>query len=157
MNKSELIALYDQQERIDVEYPGLQREITPNVIRHLNISNNREGIITYSKLDNANADDAIREQVSYFKSIGQDFEWKLYDYDEPPDLKDRLASHGFTIEPAEALMILDLEDNADYLWQAVRHDVRRLVEPTHLIDVEQIEEAVWEEDSSFACPGMMGQ
>ena len=105
MNKSQIIALYDQDQRKDVEYPDMRREVTPNVVRHIDTSDIGEGIITYSQLNEANADDAIREQVSYFESIGQDFEWKVYDYDRPSDLKERLGSYGFIIEEAEALVV----------------------------------------------------
>ncbi len=95
MNKSQLIALYDQDQRKDVEYPETRREVTPDVVRHIDTSGAREGFITYSQLTEANAEDVIREQVSYFESLGQDFEWKLYDYDRPSDLKERLESYGF--------------------------------------------------------------
>jgi hypothetical protein len=87
-----MIALYDQDQRKDVEYPDMRREITPNVVRHIDVSSAGEGIISYSQLSEANADDTIREQLSYFENIGQDFEWKLYDYDQPSDLKERLGS-----------------------------------------------------------------
>ena len=92
MDKSQIIALYEQDQRKDLAYPNTRREITPSVVRHLNASDRREGFISYSHLDEANADDMIREQVRYFESIGQDFEWKLYDYDQPSDLKERLRS-----------------------------------------------------------------
>jgi hypothetical protein len=108
MHKSQLIAIYDQDQRKDVEFPEARREITSNVVRHIDISGNREGIITYSKLNETNVEDVIREQVSYFERIGQDFEWKLYDYDGPPDLKERLAAHGFSVEEEEAIMVLNL-------------------------------------------------
>lgn len=77
-----MIALYDQDQRKDVEYPNTRREVAPNVVRHINTSGTGEGAIIYSQLNEATAEDAIREQVSYFESIGQDFEWKLYDYDQ---------------------------------------------------------------------------
>ena len=105
MNRSQMIALYDQDQRKDVEYPDMRREVTPNVVRHINISGTGEGIIIYSQLNEANANDTIREQVSYFENLGQDFEWKLYDYDRPADLKERLESYGFVVEEAEAIMV----------------------------------------------------
>ncbi len=148
MNKSQIVALYDQDQRIDVEYPDLRREITPNVVRHVNTSRVRGGYISYSQLDEANADDMIREQVNYFESIGQDFEWKLYDYDQPADLKERLGSHGFIIEEAEAIMVLDLEHAPQILWQPVLHNVQQIVDPTKLVDVQAVEQQVWDEDFS---------
>jgi hypothetical protein len=98
MDRSQLVALYDQDQRIDVEYPGMRREATPTVVRLINTSGTGEGVIVYSQLTEASAEDAIREQVTYFASIVQGFEWKVYDYDRPPDLKERLVSHGFSVE-----------------------------------------------------------
>jgi len=149
MNKSELIAFYDQDQRKEVEFPDARREATPNVVRHVDTSGNREGIITYSELNESNADEAIREQVSYFEGCGQDFEWKLYDYDQPPDLKERLAAYGFLVEEEEAIMVLDLEDAPEFLWQPIQHDIKRITEPEKLSDVLTVEQQVWNEDFSW--------
>lgn len=149
MKKQEIIALYDQDQRKDVEFPGMRREVTPEVVRYVDTSDVREGYVSYSQLNEANADAVIREQISYFEGIGQDFEWKLYDYDGPPDLKDRLASHGFTVEEVEAILVLDLENAPEALWGPVRHDVRKITDPERLVDIQTIEEQVWEEDHSW--------
>ena len=149
MNKSQMIALYDQDQRKDVEYPDMRREVMPNVVRHIDISDIGEGIISYSQLNEANADDTIREEVSHFKSIGQDFEWKLYDYDQPSDLKERLGSYGFIVKEAEAIMVLELEDAPEILWQPVLHNVQRITGPEKLVDVQSVEQQVWDEDSSW--------
>lgn len=149
MNKSRIIALYDQDQRKDVEYPDMRREVTPNVVRHIDTSDIGKGIITYSQLNEANAEDTIREQVMYFESIGQDFEWKVYDYDRPCDLKERLESYGFIVEEAEALVVLDLEDAPEILWQPVLHNVQRIPDPEKLADVQTVEQQVWDEDASW--------
>jgi hypothetical protein len=149
MNKSQTVTLYDQDQRIDIEYPAARREVTPHVVRHINTSGAGEGFISYSQLNDINADNIIREQVNYFESIGQDFEWKLYDYDQPSDLKERLESHGFVIEEAEAIMVLDLEDAPEILWQPIHHNVQQITDPKKLVDVQSVEQQVWEEDHSF--------
>jgi len=143
-----MIALYDQDQRKDVEYPDMRREVTPNVVRHIDTSGIGEGAVIYSQLDDANADDIIREQILYFENIGQDFEWKVYDYDAPSDLKERLASHGFIVEEAEAIMVLDLEDAPEVLWQPILPSVQRILDPEKISDVLTIEQQVWNEDFS---------
>ncbi len=148
MNKSQIIALFDQDQRKDIEFPGLRREVTPNVVRHIDASDTGEGMITYSQIDEANAEEFIREQIAYFERVGQDFEWKVYDHDGPPDLKDRLRSHGFKIEEAEAVMVLDLEDAPNLLWQPILHTVRRILDPEKIADVQIVEQQVWDEDFS---------
>lgn len=129
MNKSEIIALYDQDQRKDVEYPDMRREITPDVVRHIDTSGMRKGIISYSQLNESNTEDVIREQVNFFESMGHDFEWKLYDYDQPSDLKERLESYGFVSEEAEAILVLDLEDAPEVLWQSTLQPVQRITDP----------------------------
>lgn len=61
MNTSQIIALYDQDQRKDVEYPGTRRETTPNVVRHIDISGAGEGAVVYSQLTEADADDVGRQ------------------------------------------------------------------------------------------------
>lgn len=149
MNKSQIIALYDQDQRRDVEYPDARREVTPSVVRHIDTSGSGEGSVIYSQLSDANADEVIQEQVRFFESIGQDFEWKVYDYDHPPDLKERLASHGFLIEDEEAIMVLDLDSAPEVLWQPARQSVQRITEPGKLSDVLTVQQQVWDEDFSW--------
>lgn len=148
MNSTRLIALYNQDQRIDVEYPDMRREVLPGVVRHVDTSDNREGMISYSQLNESNVEEAIRDQVRYFESIGQDFEWKLYDYDQPADLKQRLESHGFIIDEAEAIMMLALDDAPELFWQPVQHDVQRITDADKLADVLTVQQQVWQEDFS---------
>ena len=156
MNKSQLIALYDQDQRKDVEYPDMCHEVTPVVVRHVDTSGSSEGTVIYSQLNEANADHVIREQVDYFESLGQGFEWKVYDYDQPPDLKERLASVGFQVEEAEAIMVLSLEDAPAILWQPIQHTIQRITEPEKLSNVLTVQQQVWDEDFSWLDPYLGG-
>ncbi len=145
MDKNQIIALYTQDQRIDVQYPTMRSEVVGKVVRLVNTRDNGEGSVIYSRLDATEVDNAIREQVAYFESIGQDFEWKVYDYDSPPDLKDRLAAHGFQPDDPDAIMVLDLEAAPEALFQPVTHPLRRITEPEGIADVLAVEEAVWGE------------
>jgi Acetyltransferase (GNAT) family len=146
MNKARMLALYDQDQRIDVEYPGVRREVTPEVVRYISTSGGAGGAVVYSRLNETNADEVIRAQVRFFQDLGQDFEWKLYDYDRPPDLKARLEKHGFVAEEVEAVMLLDLEEAPDFLWQPVSPAVQRITDSAQLSSVLGVHEQVWQED-----------
>jgi len=146
MDKSQLIELYNQDQRKDVEYPNMRREVTPEVVRHVDLSEIGEGTIIYSRLTESNVGDVIREQIRYFEELGQGFEWKLYDYDQPPDLKDRLVSHGFEIEEEEAILVLDLENAPAFFWQPVTPNIQRINDPKKLSDVLAVQQQVWNED-----------
>lgn len=143
MDNKQIVALYTQDQRIDVEYPSMRREVVENIVRQVNTAPDGEGAVIYSRLDETEVEDAIREQVSYFESIGQDFEWKVYDYDTPPDLKERLAAHGFEVEDPDAIMVLDLEKAPETLLQPATHSVKRITAPEGIKDVMAVNEAVW--------------
>lgn len=149
MDRTQLIALFDLDQRKNAAFPGMRRENTPDVVRLVNTSGSGEGMVAYSRLTADNAEEVIRAQVRYFEGIGQDFEWKVYDYDQPPDLKDRLAALGFSVGEAEALVVLDLEDAPQALWQTTGRDVRRILDPEDLADVQAVEEQVWGGDASW--------
>ncbi|MFE2284907.1 GNAT family N-acetyltransferase [Streptomyces sp. NPDC059443] len=68
--------------------------------------------VLWSGLNERTADAAIAEQVAFFTELAArgeapdaGFEWKLYDYDRPADLGDRLRAAGFVAEPAETLLV----------------------------------------------------
>jgi hypothetical protein len=60
MNTSQMIALYDQDQRKDVEYPNMRREVTPEVVRHINTSGTGEGAIIHSQVNEATAGERYR-------------------------------------------------------------------------------------------------
>ncbi|MCB9115744.1 MAG: GNAT family N-acetyltransferase [Caldilinea sp.] len=141
-NQDSLRALYTSEERIGADYPDVRREVLPHLIRQVPKEAGGEGFIAYTALDASNADDVIREQIAFFEQIGADFEWKLYDYDTPPDLKARLAAHGFEIGEPESLMILPLDAAPPALLVPVTHDVRRLADPAELEYIRAIKDAM---------------
>ena len=145
MERAQLLALYERQQRIDIEYRLMQREVTPEVIRYVPLQDGVEGMVLYSRLNVENADRVIAEQIARYQQSGQSFEWKTYDYDTPDDLKERLSAQGFQAEEAEALLVLDIETAPPVLLQPVKHDVRRITDPLQLEEVRQILESVWDD------------
>jgi hypothetical protein len=142
-----VLRLYDREQREVVVYPDMRREAAPPVVRHVSRTGER-GAVTFARLDEATADQAIGAQIAYFESIGQDFEWKLYEHDAPSDLRSRLESRGFVVEEPETIMVLDLESAA---WAAGEHpagDVRRIVDAAGIDDVVALLAAVWGTDQA---------
>lgn len=143
MTAQQVLDFYDQDERRNLVPAGARREVVGSVIRHVSLAGD-EGFIAYSALDEANADEAIRQQIAYFASLGQAFEWKYYSHDTPPDLLERLKASGFEVGEREALLALDLTELPQELHDPVKHDVRRLTRVDELKDVTLIKEEVWE-------------
>ncbi len=105
MDKTELLAIFDREQRRDDVSPDSLREVTPHVVRHVpRHADARWGWVIYSQLAGADVDAVIQEQIAYFSALGFNFEWKWYSHDEPPDLPARLISHGFEPEDPESLL-----------------------------------------------------
>jgi ribosomal protein S18 acetylase RimI-like enzyme len=63
--------------------------------------------ITWSRLTAQDADAVIAEQIEFFRHRGEQFEWKLYDYDQPADLAARLLVAGFVTDAEELVMVAE--------------------------------------------------
>ena len=147
MDVERVLALYDEEQRREIEYPSMRREATPEVIRHTDLNGNG-GVVLYSWLTPDNAERVIREQVAYFGGIGHEFEWKAYSHDAPEDLVARLALLGFEVEEREAIMALELASAPPFLFEPVTADTQRITDPAHIHRVIAVLEEVWQEEKS---------
>jgi hypothetical protein len=149
MELTQILALYDQDQRRDVQLYGMRREETPHVVRYLALNRPR-GWIHYSRLDAENADDVIRAEIAYFEQLGYDLEWIVLDHDQPPDLKERLVAHGLTRDDdVGAIMVLDLVDDfPPSLQQPAPLDIRTVTDPANIYEALGVLEQVWNEDMS---------
>jgi len=108
-----VLAAFDAEVRRSVQPDGsgARVEAGPLVVRWAGGDGGGWSGITWSGLGEADADAAIAEQVAYFAARGahgEKFEWKLYDYDRPPDLARRLLAAGFAAEGEEWLMVREV-------------------------------------------------
>ena len=145
MQPHEILALFDQEERFGVSFPDAQREVVSSNLVRLVMPSDKRGLVIYSKLNEHNADAAIQEQVEYFGKLGYSFEWKHFDHDTPDDLKARLLKAGLEAEEDEALMVLDIENASDSLFNTDETDIRRITSPDKIEDVIGLQRIVWDE------------
>ena len=143
MEISEILALYDREQRRDIVYPDMTRTARPHVVRYTRPAPGANFIL-FSDLAGADVDAVIQEELAYFSSLGQPFEWKVYSHDLPADLKDRLVAQGFTADEPEAIMALDLQQAPTALLAPVSVDIRSITRRQELGDVIQVLEEVWE-------------
>jgi ribosomal protein S18 acetylase RimI-like enzyme len=120
MNRSEVLAAFNQQVRqsTNPDGTGAKFEAGANVVRRISQPGLGGSGVLWSTLDAANADDVIAAEVRFFGDRGERFEWKLYSYDEPADLPDRLTAAGFVPEEPESLMIAAIDEIIDALRAA---------------------------------------
>jgi GNAT superfamily N-acetyltransferase len=109
LDPAAVLSVYDAQVRRGLHSDGsgaLGERVGP-VVRWSTVGGAGWCGVVWSDLDAGTADAVIEEQVAYFAGRGEQFEWKSYSYDQPPDLGARLLAHGFVAEEAEALMVAD--------------------------------------------------
>jgi len=148
LKTDDILALYDLEQRINIEYPGVRKEHRPHVIRFINQKGGPHFIL-YSRLAGADVESVITEEQAYFGQLG-DVEWKVYAHDQPADLRQRLLASGFEPEGPEAVMVLDLEETSEIITSTPDSiTVRRLEQASQLKVVRQIEETVWGEDMAW--------
>lgn len=139
--------LYDRYERIEATYPDMQRIVDGPAIRHvpLHWRSFRDGFISYTQLTGETTDAAIDAQLHAFGAAGVNFEWKVYDYDQPDDLAERLAARGFAIEEPETILVLPLSAAPATLLTPPAQPVRRLTDPDELDSALQVQRALWQQ------------
>jgi GNAT superfamily N-acetyltransferase len=107
MDRQAVLAAFDEQIR---RHPGTADghvERDQHVIRSIGGADGWNGV-TWSALDDANADAVIAAQISRFAELSRPWEWKHYSHDRPPDLPQRLLAAGFAPDPAEALLVAEI-------------------------------------------------
>ena len=145
MNKREIMCAYNQHERINITLPGFQKQASADIVRL--VSETAQGShIAYFNLHANTANEAINNELAYFKQLNQSFEWKTYDTDSPADIGERLLAHGFQQGEPESFMVLDLDsihtefDEPDYIIE--------VSDLAGIKDAITVQEQVWGGDMS---------
>jgi GNAT superfamily N-acetyltransferase len=146
IDRNEILRLYDEQERRNSIQPPYHREELPGIVRHVHPDRARLSFVIYSDLTAENADHTIQDQIDWYRTQinGGGLEWKTFEHDEPPDLPQRLAAHGFEAEEQEALLYLDLQNCPDVYLQPLTADVRRITDPEDVGPVVAVQTAVYD-------------
>jgi GNAT superfamily N-acetyltransferase len=156
LNSAHILALYDAEERRNVECFDTRREASTCVVRHTSRLGG-QGAVIYSDLSGADVVAVVLEQVRYFESIGQDFEWKVYEHDLPSDLGAQLVTLGFKEEAEETVVILDLGVLPDRLITSTNENVERVFDPDCVDEIMRMMQAVWNEDFSDLAASLRAQ
>jgi hypothetical protein len=107
-------------------------------------------------LTDAEVDALIGRTIAHFQVAGQPFEWKTRSHDLPADLPERLVAAGFVAEPAEAVMIGEVElIPPPGAVGGVRF--RRSTDPSDMARVAALHGEVWGSDCRWLADELMGR
>jgi GNAT superfamily N-acetyltransferase len=143
MNKPEILKLYDNDLRQQVEYPEAHKEVTADVVRFI-----REApamnFVSFAYVDESRLDSVVKNELAYFVPLHQPFTWKVCDHDLLPNAGEILKSNGFVRDddPGE-VMLLDVEHAPAQLLEPVTADIRRIIDPEGLKDIIFVLDKVW--------------
>lgn len=116
--------------------------------------------VVYSRLGDADADEAIVGEVEHHRRLGVPFEWKAYAHDGPSDLLNRLRRDGLTVGPCEAVLVLDLRDIKRRPQDAGNRNVVRIGRPDQVEDYRRVTWAAFgrvHEDSMSQLAASIGE
>jgi len=132
MNRAELLAAFNAQVRQSTEPDGTGAtfEADDHVVRRYARPGHGGSGVFWSALDADVADAVIAAQVKLFAARGEEFEWKLYSYDEPADLAARLVAAGLRPEEPESWMVAEAAAVCAALSGVTLPDGVRLAEVT---------------------------
>lgn len=140
----DLLNKYHKELRVHAQTTGFRREETAHVVRHISEYDDR-GFILASELKEKNAKTVIKAEKEYFKQIGQSFEWKLFSYDSPANLKDLLVEEGFEEDEEEALLVLDLAMDRDILHRQIPAELKEITDESGIKDIVHLMDEIWQE------------
>ena len=146
MDAAEILALFDEERRT-LATPGFRKEDTEHVSRSI-APDAGWSWIDWSSHSPAEIDSAIGHEIAHFKGLGCNFEWKVYDHDSPADLRQRLAARGFQVGPAEAFLVMPIDELARS--GPVSAEVRRMETPEQFEDYLAVEQVMWPADENHA-------
>ena len=71
MTHDELLTIFDREQRREIEFPNIRREVTPHTVRHVVPAGDPWGaFLSHSWLDENNVDAVIESEIAYFESLG---------------------------------------------------------------------------------------
>jgi hypothetical protein len=132
-----LLALYDAQMRADPAAElGVERAWADGVLRTVGAYD----YIGWWDFPAARAAEIAAREARFF--AGRDLEWKVFSHDQPPGLEAALAAVGFTPDPPETFLALDLDAGAAPFAPA-NIEVRQVTDASGLADVVAVHDAAF--------------
>jgi GNAT superfamily N-acetyltransferase len=132
------------RDRSKLDMPNFKRENFGRFVRYSPQRSDLGGIICFTNIEEEELDSIVKEQIAHFQKCCKEFEWKVYDFDHPKDLRMQLLDHGFQEGPEETLMIYDLAGGESRSTKKLKDiNIERIEDPNRIQDVVCVQNAVW--------------
>ncbi len=149
MNPRRLFRQYAAERRAQAIL-GFHLDVLPHLSRYTALEPGMGGIVAFADLSPGEEVSRVREQVAYFRDRGQPFEWKVYDFDRPTDLRTILEQEGFTEGTREGFMVLPLNsDRPPAPPDPARVRIVRAASEEGVGHIVAVQQAVWGRDFSW--------
>jgi hypothetical protein len=147
MNIEQILNEYRREAR-ELAWANERVERLSNVTRRAS-SDGKLNWVSAFELDPQSANEVIQREINHYKQLGKEFEWKVFSFDLPDDLLQRLRSAGFTIDDKEAIVIYDLENGLVPFEGPFLCQVKRVSNSELLADFRVVAEQVFNKDYSL--------
>lgn len=148
MQPAEIFQCY-RLERRHQTYTGYKLDVLPHLSRHSAEIDGAGGFVVFANLDPERIGPAIDSEITFFRQLRQDFEWKVYDFDTPADLRQLLLDRGFEQGDEEAFLVLEPGNWKRTPRQPGAFTIERISDPDQLRDFVAAEQAIWPGDLSW--------
>ena len=123
--------------------PGFRLDVLDDLTRHLPEGSDDEAVLSFATFNADCAERRIGEELRHLRAKGWEAEWKVHDFDEPNDLKQRLEAKGLTCHHVEGLMVLETA-HAPSDDRASPDAIVDEVPDSALEEVRAVQEEVWQ-------------
>lgn len=123
--------------------PGFALDSSPARTRLAPRQPDLAGLITFTALSGDEVETAINDELAFFDRLRCGFEWKVYAFDTPSDLADRLARHGFVPDAPEAFMVYPTAAHRSKP-RAPSVRIERLASAREIAAVVAVQETIWQ-------------
>nr|MDO8538925.1 GNAT family N-acetyltransferase [Opitutaceae bacterium] len=118
----------------------------PHLSRYTAATAGAEGFVVYAELNAGEEAAQIEVEIDYFAAHSQRFEWKVYEFDHPANLRGLLERRGFKFEEPEAFMVLPVTAWSPRAGRDPAARVERVTDERGLRDVITLQEVLFAQD-----------
>jgi hypothetical protein len=139
------------EDRRQTPIEGFECCCLPHLTRYIPKIVGMEGYVVFGNFPEGEEIKLIREEINFFQKNGIDFEWKIYDFDEPNNLRELLEDEGLVCgeRDSEAFMIFDTRRDQVKRNSNPRAIVERVRSVQGIRDIALVQQIVWDQDFSW--------